>query len=81
MSYTAIDNQLWTIKLYLMKKHGCRAGEALFAPLEWYISTGRASADFLRWFVSAKAFVIGRLLAKGGSYDEAVARLKAKAGC
>ncbi len=81
MSYTAIDNQLWNVKLYMMKKYGCDSASALFAPLEWYVTTDRASLPFLRWFISAKPFVVARVLAKGGSYDEAIARLKAKADC
>lgn len=80
MSHTAIDNKLWDVKLYMMKKYGCDSANALFAPLEWYVTTDRASLDFLRWLLSAKTFVIARALAKGGSYDDAISRLMAKVG-
>ena len=79
-SYTSIDNQLWDVKLYMMKEYGCDQANALFAPLEWYVNTSRASVPFLRWFVQAKPFVVARVLAKGGSYDDAINALKKKAG-
>ncbi len=81
MSHTTVDNKLWDIRLYMMRKYGCDSANALFAPLEWYITTDRASLSFLRWLISAKTFVIARSLAKGGSYDDAINRLKAKADC
>lgn len=81
MSYTAIDNKLWDVKLYMMKHYGCDSANALYAPLEWYVTTDRASISFLRWFINAKTFVIARSLAKGGSYEDAISRLKDKANC
>ena len=77
---TAIDTCIWSIKRYMMKKYGCDSANALFAPLEWYVTTDRASLDFLRWLLSAKTFVIARSLARGGSYDDAISRLMAKVG-
>lgn len=46
------------------------------APLKHYVSTGRASTEFLHKLVNAKPFMIARELRKGGSYDEAIERVK-----
>lgn len=46
------------------------------APLSYYIHTGRASTEFLHKLVDAKPFMIARALMKGGSYDEAISRVK-----
>lgn len=45
-------------------------------PLTWYITTGRASVAFLRALNSTKPFLVARRLHQGGSYDEAVLRIK-----
>ena len=50
------------------------------APLSWYVTTGRASCDFLRLLVNAKPFMVARILMKGGSYEEALERLKGYLG-
>jgi len=73
-----VNDHLWKVRCYLMKRHGVDAADRIIDPLEWYISTGRASGEFLRKFVGAKPFVIGRVLEKGGTHEEAVARVKAK---
>ena len=76
MSKEKTENALWSIRKYLMHKHGCDMAEYDIQALEWYIDTGRASVDFLKAFHSAKPFMIGRLLHKGGSYDEIISRVK-----
>ena len=85
MSRTEIECGMWLIKVYMMEKYGCDAADREFYPLEWYIETGRASAQFLeRLFNSkpyVKPFMIGRILHKGGSVDEAIGRIKAYIGC
>ena len=59
-----------------MARYGVDQAEMDVAPLGWWIETGRASVDFLRAFVMAKPFMIGRKLHQGGSYQEAVQRIK-----
>ena len=78
MSYTKIENCIWNIEYFLMKKYGCSAAEREVAPLKWYINTGRASVPFLINLLEAKPFVIARALHQGGSDDEIIRRVKAK---
>lgn len=78
MSYTAIDNKLWDVRKWLMNRYGVDASARMIDPLTWYIDTGRASVDFLRRLCEAKTFVVGRLLAKEGSIDETINRIKAR---
>lgn len=79
VSATNIENALWDVRFSLESKTGCRAADRLISPLSYYINTGRAPVDFLRWFVNEKPATVARILAKGGA-DEAVIRaLKAKA--
>lgn len=79
VSATNIENAILDIRLALELKEGCRAADRLISPLTYYIFTGRAPVDFLRWFVNEKPATVARILAKGGA-DEAVIRaLKAKA--
>lgn len=47
------------------------------APLTHYVQTCRASTEFLHKLVDAKPFMIARVLMKGGSYNEAIDRVKA----
>lgn len=70
-----IDNGLWSIERYLMNKYGYDTAQRDMDPLRWYIFTGRASAYVVRQILSAKPFMVGRLLHKGGSYDEAIQRV------
>lgn len=63
---------------YLMKHYGVDAAYRMADPLLWYIRTGRASADFINRLCAAKPFVIGRLLAKEGSVDDAIRRIQAR---
>lgn len=77
---TSIETCLWRIKYYMMQTYGCDTAEQEFAPLQWYIDTGRASTDFLRKLIDAKPFMVGRMLHKGGSYVEAIRRVKTYIG-
>lgn len=72
----SIDNGLWAIKLYLMKKYGVSAAEMDMYPLEWYVRTGRASVDFIKKCFSCKPFMIARRLHDAPSCDEAIRRVK-----
>ena len=75
---TSIETGLWAIERYLIKHYGTAQAARDMAPIIWYINTGRASCDYLRDLLSAKPFVIARALHKGGSYDDALARVRAK---
>ena len=71
-----IETGMWAIFRTLMQKHGTDIAHQDFAPLEWYVNTGRASVEFIRLLLGAKPFMIARKLHKGGSYDEVIARIK-----
>ena len=73
---TVIGNYLWRVKRYMMNNFGCDVADREIDPLVWYISTGRASTEFLKALLTKKPFMIGRLLHKGGSTDEAIERIK-----
>ena len=78
ISKTSIDDGIWSIESYLISKYGVTTARRDIAPLRWYISTGRASCDYLRALLAAKPFVVARALHKGGSYDDVLARVSAK---
>lgn len=69
------DQALWKIEAYLMKRYGVDQARRDVDPLAWYIHTGRASAQAEKRIVAAKPFMIGRLLHKGGNYEEAIRRV------
>ena len=76
MSYTTVDNYLWEVTRYIMTRKGVDESVRMTDPLTWYVNTGRASAGFLKRLVDTKPYIIARLLMKGGSYDEAIARVR-----
>lgn len=76
LSRTLIESGMWHIKRYMMKKYGTAAADREFTPLDWYERSGRASGELLMRIFSAKPFMIGRLLHEGGSYDEAMERIR-----
>lgn len=76
VSQTMIDNTLWAIRTSLWKKYGIDEAQRIIDPILWYINTGRATMSFLGLMVQNKPYLIGRVLAKGGSYDEAIQRVK-----
>ena len=76
ISQTLIDSTLWAIRTSLWKKYGVDEAQRIIDPLLWYINTGRAPTSFLGKLVQKKPYLIGRVLAKGGSYDEAIQRVK-----
>ncbi len=75
-----IESYLYKVQDYLAKKHTITEAERFTAPLFWYINTGRSSVEFDALLMEQKPFVIGRILAKGGSYDEAISAICAKIG-
>lgn len=80
ISRTTIDQCLWDIKFYLVRKFGSDATYHDMLPLNWYIGTGRASTPFLKLLINAKPFMVARILHKSGSYCEAVKRVNAYLG-
>ena len=73
---TSIECALWNVEKDLLWKYGTQQAKQDMAPLEWYISTGRASVDFIRHLIYAKPFMVARKLHNGGSYDEVIERVK-----
>lgn len=71
-----IEDGLWKIRLFMIKKYGSDCAYRDFAPLEWYVNTGRACLPFLRKLFECKPFMIARKLHEGGSYDEVIIRIK-----
>ena len=77
--YTQIENKLTEIAIYIWHKNpewGFLRCENAVSDLTWYIETGRASTPFLKAFLDAKTFMLGRLIMKGGSRSEVVERVK-----
>ena len=77
INWTNIEEYVWKIKRHLMNRYGATDAEYSIEPLRWYISTGRASADFLHRLIASRPFMIARLLHKNGSYEEILERIKA----
>lgn len=74
------DEYIYKIEKYLMERYGVDAMYRMIDPLTWYINTGRASATFLQMLVQEKPFVIGRIIAKGGSHDDIVRKIRKRIG-
>lgn len=77
---TKLDDFMWQVELYLMKRYGVDEAKRTMYPLIWYIHTGRASTQFLKALISSKPYMIGRMLHQEGSIDETVNRIKAYLG-
>lgn len=73
---TKSDFYLMDLNSYLMKKYGVLEAERDISPLAWYINTGRAPTEFLKALYKAKIFMIARKLHAGGSYQDAINRIK-----
>ena len=56
-----LDEKMHNIRMYLWEKYGSLLGDSYFYPLEWYVSTGRASTEFLKKLIDSK------LLSSAGS--------------
>ena len=80
LSSTGIDNYLYEVLHYLMERHGVDAAYRMISPLQWYLNTGRGSVQFLHKMLNTKAFVIARILAKGGSDAEIMDAIKRRVG-
>lgn len=80
MSRTMIDTMLWHIQREIMLRHGVADSDRDMAPLNWYISTGRACAEFLERLIMARPVLVARDLHKGGSYEDAINRICKRIG-
>lgn len=72
----AVNAGLWLIQRYLMQRYGVDESERDIAPLVWYVETGRACPDFIRAVLTVKPFMVARKLHEGGTYDDAIKRVK-----
>ena len=77
---TRSTRMLFEVEAYLMRKYGITMMEHYITPLVWYLNTGRCPLALEKWLCTSKPYVIGRVLAQGGSYDETIARLWKKSG-
>ena len=75
--YLKVDEKIWQVQMYLAKSMPFNEAERTVYPLRWWVETGRASALYLKLLPSAKTFMIARKLAKGGSIQDCVDRVKA----
>ena len=74
--WNKIDDHLYQVYRYLMIRYGISSADRMIDPLRWWIQTGRASVPFLHRFLDTQPYMIGRRLAKGGSVQEAVDRVR-----
>lgn len=80
LSQTTIETCLWSIQRENMMRNGSDAAEREMYPLVWYISSGRASTEFLHKLIETRPVLIARDLHKGGSVDEIVRRICKRIG-
>ena len=80
ISSDAIGRYLWAVKSPLTQYYGVCRGTMKMYPLEYYINSGRASADFLRKLLSADPKIISKILSYGGSDAEVMDRIKREIG-
>ena len=81
VGYLTVENKLYEIQMWLVQHERWTLDTArrYIAPLNWYVATGRASTEFLKSLVSAKTFVVGRVLVNTyGNYDETIQALRRK---
>ena len=76
ISKTVIDSALWKMECYLMDRYGITQAWRDMDPLKWYINSGRASYQFMGKMMEKKPYMIARKLHEGGSYDDAIKRVK-----
>ena len=84
--YDKVSFKIFEIQKYIIDKYGIAINEAglITYPLSWYVHSGRSSADFDRAVISAKTFILSRVLYKckmdGSTVDETVKAIKTKLG-
>lgn len=76
VSFTAIDNTIYSIKSKLSKKYTIADSERYMSPLVYYISTGRASTGFLKILVNLserqKSTIANKLVKNYGNDKAAI---------
>ena len=71
-----LDRYLWDVRVETIRVLGTDKGCNVMYPLTYYISTGRASVEFLHRLISKSPVVIARILMGGGSDDYIISRIK-----
>lgn len=77
---TKADEYIWKVESYLMSRYGVDAMHRMISPLTWYVNTGRASVTFLHLLYDVKPYCIGKILAKGGSHDDVIRKIRKRVG-
>lgn len=76
ISTDGIDNYIWDVRRKTRSVLGVDHGDLACSPLVWYISTGRASCEFLRKLIAASPTRIARILMGGGSDAYIISRIQ-----
>lgn len=71
-----IDNYIWDVRHKCHTTIGIDRGDSACYPLVWYISTGRASCEFLRKLIAVSPTRIARILMGGGSDAYIIGRIQ-----
>lgn len=71
-----IDRYLWDVRVETIKSLGVDRGNNAVHPLAYYISTGRASVEFLHKLIAVSPVTIARILLDGGSDVQIMSRIK-----
>ena len=77
ISSDGIDSYIWDVQRVTMKSLSIDDSYRALSPLRCYISTGRASCDFLRKLFQTSPARIARILTSGGSDAEIIKRIHA----
>lgn len=76
VSVNAIDDMLYSIKSKMCRNHTIAESERYISPLVYYISTGRASTDFLKILINLterqKSTIANRLVKNYGNDKMAI---------
>lgn len=75
VNYTTITDYLEEVQEKLTNKYGRLEAGRMISPLNWYISTGRASTDFLKALINAApatTAAVRRRLERLDSYDDTI---------
>lgn len=76
VSTNTIDDMIYSIKSKMCRNHTIAESEKYISPLVYYISTGRASTEFLRILINLterqKSTIANRLVKNYGNDKEAI---------
>lgn len=79
MNREKIENQLFNLKMAILRISDIKHAENAAGDIAWYIYTGRASCDYIRTFCNLSKYRLGALARKIsglGCTDEVVTCLK-----